>query len=271
MNMKNGFLLGLCLIMLSCSSSEENISNYPETKKVDQVDTYFGHEVQDPYRWLEDDRSEETALWVSEENKVTFDYLSHIPFRAKIKDRLAELMDYERVYAPSQHGDYEYYYRNDGLQNQNVLYRHPIEGGDDEVFLDPNKFKEDGTISIGGTSFSDDGKYFTYLISEGGSDWRKAITIDAESKVQVDDTLRNIKFSGVSWLANDGFYYTSYDQPEAGEELSGLVSRGKAYFHKLGSPQEEDQLILDPKEDKARANAYLTDENRFLPRVGPGR
>ena len=166
--------------------------NYPETKKVDTVDTYFETEVKDPYRWLEDDRSKETEDWVSEQNKVTFGYLDSIPFRDQLKKRLSSLWNYEKVGAPFKEGDYSYFYKNDGLQNQYVIYRFKEEGDTPEVFLDPNTFSKDGTTSLGGISFSENGKLLAYSISEGGSDWRKVIVKDVESKEIVEDTLVDI-------------------------------------------------------------------------------
>jgi len=265
--MKYIYILILLVFAAACSQPTEEQTEgltYPTTAKVDTIDTYFGSEVPDPYRWLEDDNSEATAEWVSSQNEVTAAYLKNIDFKEKIKTRLEELYDYERVGAPFEEGDYTYFYKNDGLQNQSVMYRYKNEGDDPEVFIDPNKFKEDGTISMAGASFSDDGRILTYLISEGGSDWRKAITIDVETMKQLDDTLRNIKFSGISWNGTEGFYYTRYEQPKAGQELSGLVSNGNSYYHKVGTPQSEDVLIFDTKKEKARANGSLTENNRFL-------
>ena len=205
-------LIAFAIILFSCNTQapKENLK-YPQTAKVDTVDTYFGVEVPDPYRWLEDDMSEETGEWVSRQNEVTQSYLKEIPFREKIKDRLEKLYNYERVYAPTQHGDYEYYFRNDGLQNQNVLYRRDADG-QDEVFLDPNTFSEDGTISLATTSFTKDGSLLGFLISIGGSDWRKAVIMNTETMEVVEDTLQNIKFSGLRWKGNEGFYYSSYDK-----------------------------------------------------------
>ena len=177
---------------------------YPTTKKGDVVDSYFEQKVADPYRWLEDDRSEETALWVESQNEVTFNYLSRIPYRNQLKERLTKLMDYEKVGAPFKEGKYTYFYKNDGLQNQYVLYRQLGEG-EPEVFLDPNSFSADGTTSLAGITFSKDGSLAAYQISEGGSDWRKVIIIDVESKKQIEDTLVDIKFSGLSWQGNEVF------------------------------------------------------------------
>ena len=171
--------------------------NYTETKKVDTVDTYFGSNVPDPYRWLEDDMSEETAAWVKAQNKVTFNYLDQIPYRAALKERLSELWNYEKIGSPFKEGNYEYFYKNDGLQNQYVVYRKK-EDGTEEVFLDPNTFSKEGTTSLGSLSFSKDGSIAAYSISEGGSDWRKIIIMNAETKEIVEDTLVDVKFSGIS-------------------------------------------------------------------------
>lgn len=224
--------------------SNKVISSYPETKKVDIVDTYFGEDVPDPYRWLEDDLSQETSNWVKEQNKVTFSYLENIPFRSKVKDRLSDLFDYKRVSAPFKEGKYIYFSKNDGLQNQSVYYRKAKEEEEGEVFLDPNTFSVDGTISLAGLSFSKDGSLMAYQISEGGSDWRKVIVIDSESKSILGDTLINIKFSGVSWKGNEGFYYSSYDKPKEGSALSAKTQYHKLFYHKLGTPQSKDQLIF---------------------------
>jgi prolyl oligopeptidase len=259
--------LGLAATLASCNQPDvEQVAalTYPETAQVDTVDTYFGTDVPDPYRWLEDDQSTETAAWVTAQNKVTHGYLDHITFRDKIKTRLEKLLDYERVYAPTQHGDHYYYYKNDGLQNQNVLYRSEEVGGASEVFLDPNTFREDGTISLGGASFSEDGSLFSYSISEGGSDWRKAIIISTDTKTQVDDTLKHIKFSGMSWKGNEGFYYTQYEEPEEGMELSGVNTNGKVYFHKVGTMQQDDALIFEPDGEQIGAGGGLTENDRFL-------
>lgn len=255
----------LAVMVMACTSNvkKEKI-NYPETKKIDHVDTYFGVDVPDPYRWLEDDRSEETKAWVIAQNKVTFSYLDKIPYREKIKTRLEEVYNYERVYAPKKHGSWKYYFKNDGLQNQSVLYRVKLDGSNEEVFIDPNKFKEDGTISLGSTSFTKDGSLIAYLISEGGSDWRKAIVMKTATREIVEDSLINIKFSNLAWKGNEGFYYSSYDKPE-GSELSELTQMHKLYFHKLGTPQSEDELIFGGQ-DKVRryVGAYLTEDENYL-------
>jgi len=260
----------LILAFVGCKEEpkKEVISvTYPQTKKVDTVDIYFGVEVKDPYRWLEDDRSEETAEWVKAENEVTYGYLEKIPFREELKQRLSDLWNYEKVGPPFKEGDYTYFYKNDGLQNQYVLYRYKT--GEDpstaEVFLDPNTFKEDGTISLGETSFSKDGSKLAYSISEGGSDWRKVLVMNTETKELVGDTLKDIKFSGLSWKGEDGFYYSSYDKPK-GSELSAKTDQHKVYYHKMGTPQSEDKVIFGatPEEKHRYINASVTEDNNYL-------
>ena len=267
--MKKLFYLLLLLSFVACSkqkNGEQMALNYPVTKKVDTVDVYFGTKVADPYRWLEDDLSEETAEWVKKQNELTFSYLKKIPFRDKIKSRLEKLWNYEKVTAPVKHGDYYYFYKNDGLQNQYVMYRAKNEDlSDATIFLDPNKFSEDGTVSLAGGSFTKDGSLYAYLISEGGSDWRKIIVRDTKTNEIIEDTLVDVKFSGVSWKGNDGFYYSSYDKPKEGSQLSGKTQFHKLYYHKLGTKQEEDQLIFGGEKQKRRyIGAGLTEDERFL-------
>lgn len=237
---------------------------YPETKKGDVVDTYFDTKIADPYRWLEDDMSEETADWVKAQNKVTADYLSQIPYRDELKASLKNLMDYEKVGAPFKEGNYTYFYKNDGLQNQYVVYRQKGDG-EAEVFLDPNKFSEDGTTSLAGLSFSKDGSLAAYQISEGGSDWRKVIIIDVETKKQIEETLVDVKFSGISWIGNEGFYYSSYDKPK-GSELSAKTDQHKLYFHKLGTAQKDDQLVFGGTDSEKHryVGGYVTEDDKYL-------
>ncbi|MHA7056752.1 prolyl oligopeptidase family serine peptidase [Aquimarina sp. M1] len=239
--------------------------NYPETKKVDTIDTYFDTEVKDPYRWLEDDRSKETENWVTQQNKVTFGYLDSIPFRDQLKKRLSDLWNYEKVGSPFKEGDYTYFYKNNGLQNQYVIYRFKNEGDEPEIFLDPNTFSEDGTTSLGGVSFSKNGKLLAYSISEGGSDWRKVIVKNAETKEIIEDTLVDIKFSGMSWKGNEGFYYSSYDKPK-GSELSAKTDQHKVYYHKLGTPQKDDVLVFGgtPEEKHRYIGGRVTEDDKYL-------
>lgn len=224
------------------STTNNEKMNYPTTKKGDVVDNYFGTPVPDPYRWLEDDKSAETAEWVKAQNEFTFAYLSQIPYRNTIKEKLQKLWNYERIGAPFTEGDYTYYYKNDGLQNQSVLYRKDKQGKE-EIFLNPNTFAADGTTSLATIAFTEDGSLVAYLISEGGSDWRKAIVLNTKTKQQVGDTLVDVKFSGVAWKGNEGFFYSSYDKPK-GSELSAKTDQHKLYYHKLGTPQKEDVLIF---------------------------
>jgi len=241
--------------------------SYPETKKVDTVDTYFGTEVKDPYRWLEDDRSTETEAWVREQNKVTYGYLNEIPYRDQLNDRLTEIWNYEKVGAPFFEGDYAYFYKNDGLQNQYVVYRYPKDKteADAEVYLDPNTFSDDGTTSLAGLSFTDDGSMSAHSISEGGSDWRKIIVMDTKTKEVIEDTLVDVKFSGISWKGNDGFYYSSYDKPE-GSELSAKTDQHKLYHHKIGTSQSDDQVIFGaiPEEKHRYVGGGVTEDEKFL-------
>jgi len=257
----------LFMFILSCKTNkvENKDYQYPETLKDSTYDEYFGTKVEDPYRWLEDDNSERTKAWVKAQNKFTFSYLNKIPFKDKIKKRLEEIWDYEKISAPTKKGDYYYFYKNDGLQNQYAMYRTKELGKDAEVFLDPNTFSKDGTVSMSGTSFTKDGSLVAYQISEGGSDWRKVIVLDAENKKQLEDTLVDIKFSGIAWKGNEGFYYSSYDKPKKGSTLSGLTQYHKLYFHKLGTAQKNDELIFGGLKQKRRyVGAYLTEDQRYL-------
>ena len=257
-------LIILIFLLVAFSCNTTNSVDYYETKKIPVLDMYFANEVIDNYRWLEDDLSKETGEWVKNQNTTTFDYLNKIPFREKLKDRLKKLWDYEKISAPFKEGNYTYYFKNSGLQNQRVLYR-SSESSNLEVFLDPNTFSNDGTTSLAGLSFSKDGTMLAYSISEGGSDWRKIITISTETKELVEDTIVDVKFSGVSWSYNDGFYYSSYDKPE-GSELSGKTDQHKLYFHKLGTSQEKDELIFGgtPDQKNRYIRGYVSDDDRFL-------
>ncbi|MFD1218327.1 prolyl oligopeptidase family serine peptidase [Microbulbifer celer] len=248
----------------STTSTQMTAMQYPDTRKDDVVDTYFGTHVADPYRWLEDDRSEETEAWVEAQNKVTFSFLDQIPYRDDLKNRLEELWNYEKVGSPFKEGDYTYFYRNDGLQNQYVVWRKKGDG-EAEVFLDPNTFSEDGTTSLATLEFSKDGSIAAYAISEGGSDWRKIIIIDAETKKVLEEPLVDVKFSGISWKGNEGFYYSSYDKPE-GSELSAKTDQHKLYFHKLGQAQSEDRLVFGgkPEEKRRYVSGSVTEDDRYL-------
>ncbi len=266
--MRNFLTIKLALTILLFTSAMVTAQNsnmtiqYPKTKKTNTVDTYFGTSVSDPYRWLENDRSAETEAWVKAENKVTFNYLHKIPFRDVIKERLTKLWNYEKVGAPFKRGDYYYFYKNDGLQNQYVLYRQK-DKSKPEVFLDPNKFSEDGTTSLGSVSFSKNGKKVAYAISEGGSDWRKVIVMDAISGKILEDTIKDVKFSGLSWYKNEGFYYSSYDKPK-GSELSAKTDQHKLYYHKLGTKQKEDKVIFGLDKKRRYVGGYVTEDQKYL-------
>jgi prolyl oligopeptidase len=235
---------------------------YPQTFKGEVVDQYFDTEIKDPYRWLEDDRSAETAAWVKSQNKVTYSYLEQIPFRDALKNRMEKLWNYEKIGAPSKEGNYTYYSKNNGLQNQSVIYRKDA-NGNEEVFLDPNTFSKDGTTSLGGMEFSKDGSKVAYSISEGGSDWRKVIVMNALTKKIIGDTLIDIKFSGLSWKANEGFYYSSYDKPK-GSELSAKTDQHKLYFHKLGTSQKEDKVVFGTEQKRRYVGGHVTEDDAYL-------
>ncbi|WKK65471.1 prolyl oligopeptidase family serine peptidase [Lutimonas zeaxanthinifaciens] len=265
MKHKLKFSLSLLLaILFSNIYAQKSIPDvkYPITKKGNTLDTYFGKEVQDPYRWLEDDMSAETESWVKSQNKVTQEFLAHIPYRNKIKERMTKLWNYEKYSSPTRHGEYEYFYKNDGLQNQYVLYRQK-KGMDAEIFLDPNTFSEDGTTSLSNISFTKDGTKVAYSISEGGSDWRKVIVMDALSKEILEDTITDVKFSSLSWYKNEGFYYSSYDKPD-GSELSAKTDQHKLYYHKLGTSQDQDKVIFGLDQKRRYVFGYITEDQQYL-------
>ena len=249
--------------VFSCQQDSNKI-NYPSTKKVTKVDKYFGTEVIDNYRWLENDNAVETKNWVDKQNETTFSYLENIPFRNQIKNRLEQLWNYDKVSAPFKEGYYTYFYKNSGLQNQYVVYRKK-KGYEEEVFLDPNTFAKDGTTSLAGLNFSKSGKLLAYSISEGGSDWRKIIVMDAIDKKIIEDTLVDIKFSGIQWKLDEGFFYSSYDKPE-GSELSQMTDQHKLYYHKLGTPQSKDVLIFGglPEQKHRYVGGSVTRDGKYL-------
>ena len=256
----------LSLVALSCTQKAEQaqVSTYPPTSKVDQVDTVSGVAVADPYRWLENDTSKATASWVTAQNDVTFGYLKHIPFRDAIRKRLDEIQNYERLTAPYKRGEYTYYSKNSGLQNHNVQYRRKGDNGTEEVFLDPNSFSKDGTVALSGMSFTTDGSLVALSIQESGSDFRKAVVLKTLDKSVVGDTLRDLKFTGIAWKGSDGFYYSSYGKPE-GTQLSGKTQFHMLFYHKLGTPQSADKMIFGGKETPRRyIGAGLTEDERFL-------
>ncbi len=261
------FLSAILYFCVAChSTSKKEISvQYPETKKTDQTDNYFSTEVADPYRWLEDDRAEDTEAWVAAENDITFGYLNHIPFRDALRDRFKTLWNYPRYSAPFKEGENYFFYKNDGLQNQAVLYIQKSLDDAPEVFIDPNTFSEDGTVALGSVSVSSDGKYAAYSVSRSGSDWQEIEVKEVANRQNLEDELQWIKFSGMAWHG-DGFFYSRYDAPEEGsDEFTNKNEYHKVYYHKLGQPQAKDQLIYeDPEHPLRNLYAATTEDERFL-------
>ncbi len=262
-------VVAITLLSACTNTPKEKSMQYPETAKVDTVDTYFGTTVADPYRWLEDDNSEATKAWVKEENAVTNAYLANIPFRDNIRKRLTAIWNYPKVGLPFKEGDYWYVYKNSGLQAQSVLYRmRNLNDKEGEVFLDPNTFSKDGTVSLSNLSFSKDGKLCAYSISKGGSDWKEIFVIDTKTKQHLSDHLKWIKFSGMSWY-KDGFYYSRYDAPKKGDELKAKNTNNKVFYHKAGTAQSEDKLVFeDPKHPTYGWGISVTEDERFLILMG---
>lgn len=242
------------------------MTKYPVTQKVDQVDDYFGTKISDPYRWLENDTAHNTEAWVAEQNKVTRNYLDKIPFRQKIHNRLTELWDYPKYGAPQKDGDWHLFYKNDGLQNQAVLYVQEGINGQPEVLLDPNKLSTDGTVALQATALSKNHKYFAYAVSASGSDWQEIYIMDFVTKQLRNEKLDYVKFTGISWLGDEGFYYSGYDRPkDEATKYSAKTEFQKVYYHKIGTPQHEDILVYEDKEHPLRyVGAGLTEDERFL-------
>ena len=251
------------LVCVLCPAAAAQKLQYPESKKVEQFDNYFGVKVADPYRWLEDENSPETTRWVEEQNKVTFAYLDRIPYRAQLKERLTKLYNYERYTAPYRRGEYYFFTKNDGLQNQNVVYFQKGIDGKPEVFLDPNKFSAEGTTKLGALSVARDAKYAAYCKSAGGSDWLDCYVMEVATKKQLADELKWVKVSDLAW-AGGGFYYSRYDAPEKGKELTSKNENHKVYFHRVGTPQSEDELAFEDKANPQRFHIVTaTDDERF--------
>ncbi len=237
---------------------------YPDTRKMDIVDTYFGSSVNDPYRWLEDDNAPETKTWVEAQNEVSQDYLARIPYRDQIRARLSKLFDYPRISAPERAGEYYFFYKNDGLQNQAVIYYQRGRNGSPEVFIDPNELSREGTISVNLLGASPDHKYMAYAQSEGGSDWSKILIREIATNKLLEDTLHWVKFSGAAWDQN-GFYYSRYPQPEAGKELSGDNKDHSIYYHQIGTNQEEDSLFYKNENQRNLYHwASVTEDKKYL-------
>ena len=237
---------------------------YPETKKGDVAEDYFGTKVPDPYRWLEDDRAPEVAAWVEAENKVTFGYLDKISYRAQLKDRLTKLLNYPKYSAPTRRGENYVFTKNDGLQNQSVYYIQKGLDGAPEMLFDPNKLSADGTTRLGSFSLSHTGKYVGYGVSEGGSDWNDIYVLDVASKKPLSDHLEWVKFSGASWKGDEGFYYNRYPTPAAGKKMAAKNEFQKVYYHKIGTPQSEDALIYEDNQHPGQFNGVgVSDDQRF--------
>ena len=263
--MKKCYFFFLVVSIFAVNACKQKIIvKYPVTQKVNVVDDYFGIKIADPYRWLENDTSVETAAWVKAENAVTNEYLSKIPFREKIRERLTKMWNFPRYGVPFKEGPYYFYFKNDGLQNQSVFYFKTGLDGEAKVLLDPNKFSADGTIALAGESVSHDGKYLAYSIAKSGSDWNEIHVLEIGTGKLLPDTLKWVKFSDMSWQ-NDGFYYSRYDEPKKSMELSKKNEFHKVYYHKIGTPQQDDQLIYQNLKYPLRNySASVTDDQRFL-------
>jgi prolyl oligopeptidase len=255
------FVASAALLCLGQPAAIGQKLQYPQTKKLDHVDTYFGVKVPDPYRWLEDDNSAETAQWVEAENKVTFGYLEKIPYRQQVKQRLENLYNYPKYTAPFHRGDNYFFYKNDGLQNQSVLYFQKGLDGTPEVLIDPNKLSADGTARLGAFSLTNDGRLAVVGISRSGSDWQDYLVMEIATKKYFPDTLQWIKASGAAWLGN-GFFYSRYDAPEKGKELSSKNVNQKVYFHTVGTPQSADELIYEDSANPERFNSVSTTQDQ---------
>ena len=261
--MKKQLLMTMATVLLSTSASAQGIQ-YPKADKDGTVDNYFGTEVADPYRWLEDDTSAKTSAWVEAENKITNAYLSKIPFRQKLLKRLTEVANYEKLSAPRKHHGRWYFYKNDGLQNQYVMYVMDQLGGTPRIFLDPNKLSTDGTVALQGVYFSNNGKYAAYTISRSGSDWQEFYVIDLKTGQLTTDHIEWAKFSGAAWQG-DGFYYSAYDAPTQGKEFSNVNEGMKIYYHKIGTPQSDDVLFYqNPAQPKRFYTVSVNEEETMM-------
>ncbi|MFT7377489.1 MAG: prolyl oligopeptidase, partial [Sphingobacteriales bacterium] len=266
----NWLTIPLATLLVACGAEEKKqmTITYPETKKVDHVDDYFGTKIADPYRWLEIDTAADVKDWVTRQNEVTNNYLAQIPYRQSIMDRFEKLYNYEKYGAPFKAGDNYFFFLNDGLQNQSVLYIQTSLDAEPEVFLDPNKLSDDGTVALSTFSPSLDGKYVVYGTSTGGSDWVDMYVMEVATKTKMSDELNWVKFSGASW-AKDGFYYSRYDAPKKGDKLSGKNEFHKVYFHKLGTLQSDDKLVFqDDKNPQRNFYAGTTEDQSFVYLVG---
>jgi prolyl oligopeptidase len=259
-------ILALLVFLPACQQGGKTQAqlSYPVTKKVDQVDDYFGTKVPDPYRWLENENAQDVKDWIQAENKLTFAYLKKIPYREKIRQRITEIYNYPKYSSPFRAGDNYFFYKNDGLQNQSVIYIQKALEGKPEVFLDPNKVSPDGTVRIGLVDFSNDNRYVAIARSEAGSDWQQLRVMEVESKKELSDVIQWVKFSGAAWQGK-GFYYSGYSKPEKGQELTAKNAYQKIYYHKLGDPQEKDKLIYEDKEHPLRYQGVgITEDEKYM-------
>jgi prolyl oligopeptidase len=261
-------ILTLLFLASACRQGQEGPDAsalvYPETQKADQVDDYFGTQVADPYRWMEDDNAEEVKAWVESQNAVTFGYLEQIPFRETVRERLLEFYNYPKYSSPFRAGDYYFFYKNDGLQNQSVLYIQKGLEGEPEIFLDPNTLSADGTVRANIAGFSNDDRYAAVMRSEAGSDWREIRVMEIASKEELPDRVRWVKFSGASWY-KDGFFYNRYPEPTEEDRLKAQNRDMKVYYHKIGDPQEKDVLVYEDLDNPLRTfGAFATEDERFL-------
>jgi prolyl oligopeptidase len=256
-------LFWLCFLFSAFSVNAQ--IKYPKVLKGDIVDIYHGVKVEDPYQWLEDESKESTKKWIKDENKVTFDYLASIPFRNKVRKKLEELWNYPRYSSPSKKGEYYYFYKNDGLQNQSILYRQIGLDGKPEEFLDPNKLSTDGTAALGSTQFSKTGKYLAYTVAQAGSDWQDIYVMETTTRKVIADKIEWSKFGGADWNGDEGFYYSGFDKPDEASKLSKKNEFNKIFYHKIGTPQSEDKLIYEDKKNPLRFHGIgLTEDGRFL-------
>jgi prolyl oligopeptidase len=248
------------LLMLTASLISFNaMAQYPKPYKQDQKDNFFGTTVADPYRWMENENSDTLRKWIDEE------FFSSIPYRDKVRKKLQEVFNYPRYGAPSKQGDLYIFSKNSGLQNQSVIYKQKGLNGTPEVLIDPNTFSADGTVALGGVSFTDNGKYMGYTVSASGSDWQEANVMEVATGRKLTDHLEYLKFTGLNWKGDEGFYYSRYPKPDESRKLTNQNENMKVYFHKLGDPQEMDQLVYeDPANPKRRYWASVTEDERFL-------
>ncbi|HTO16748.1 MAG TPA: prolyl oligopeptidase family serine peptidase [Edaphocola sp.] len=264
--MKKHFIFSIACMTVMAGTIHAQKLNYPKTDKMNQTDNYFGTTVKDPYRWLENDTSKKTESWVKDEIRFTNKYLEQIPYRNTIIDRLTKLWNYEKHSAPVKYGKYYTFYKNNGLQNQSVLYIQQGINGDASVLIDPNKLSEDGTVALQATAFSKNKKYFAYAVSASGSDWQEIYVMDVATKKLISEKLEYVKFTGISWKGDEGFYYSGYSKPEDdATKFSAKTEYQKLYFHKIGTHQNDDILIYEDTDHPLRyVSGGLTEDERFL-------